>query len=262
MSGHSKWSTIKRKKAAIDAKRGNLFTKLARAITIAARESGGDMEANFALRLAVEKAKRASMPADNIERAINRGTGEGGEGMEMEREVYGGYGPGGVAILVDVFTDNKNRTISELRKIFDDRGGNIAETNSVLWQFTDKGRVLVKCAKIEKAEKFGEEDKEVPIDKDEVMMAIMDIEGVEDIKEDEGESEDFAVCEVLTDPKQLAKVEGKIRELGYLVEEVEIARIPTNMVEVDDSTAEKLQGLFEVLDEHDDVENIWFNTSV
>ncbi|MBN2100292.1 YebC/PmpR family DNA-binding transcriptional regulator [Candidatus Dojkabacteria bacterium] len=260
MSGHSKWSTIKHKKAAQDAKKGKIFTKLGRAITIAAREGGGDIETNFALRLAVDSAKRSSMPQDNIERAINRGTGEGDEGVKMERAVYGGYGPGGIAVAVDVFTDNKNRTVSELRKIFESHGGSLSDASSVLWQFKEKGKLIVKCAKLEKSEKYGEEDKEVPVERNEVMMKLMDVDGIEDVSEyDEEGGDNFKFCEVVTEPKKLAKVRNDIDKLGYIVDSAEMAKIPDNTQSVDDAAAEKLRALFEDLDDHDDVENIWFN---
>jgi len=262
MSGHSKWSTIKHKKAAQDAKRGKVFTKLGRAITIAVREGGGDMETNFVLRLAVDKAKKSSMPADNIDRAIKRGTGESGDGIVMEKAVYGGYGSGGIAVAVDVLTDNKNRTVSGLRKIFEDHGGNLAEASSVLWQFKEKGRVVVKCARVEKAEKFGEDDREIPIKKDKVIMSLMDISDVEDIVEIDEVGEKFELCEVITSVKNLAKVRDEVEKLGYLVDSAEIVKVPDNIQDIDESTAEKLKGLFEDLDDHDDVEGVWFNVDI
>jgi YebC/PmpR family DNA-binding regulatory protein len=266
MSGHSKWSTIKHKKAKQDAKRGKLFTKLGRAITIAAREGGGDEETNFALRLAIEKAKKASMPLDNIERALKRGTGEDTEGA-MERAVYGGYGPGGVAIVVDAFTDNTNRTVSEFRKIFEDHGGSLAESSSVLWQFHQKGRILVKCAKVQKAEKFGKDDKEVAVDRDEVMMTLMDFEEVEDIRkadiEDEDVEGDFDLVEVITPVKKLAAIRKDIEDsTEYIVDSAEIIRVPENTQKVSEKEGKKIESLLEELDDHDDVEDLWFNTDL
>src|SRR5215208_5136257 len=152
MSGHSKWASIKHKKAAADAKRGQLFTKLARAITVAAREGGGDPDSNFTLAAAVEKAKGYSMPKDNIQRAVDRGTGAGGDADQIERVVYEGYGPGGSAVLVDTLTDNRNRTGAEVRNIFDKAGGSLGEPGSVAWQFEKKGVVLVD------GERFSEDD--------------------------------------------------------------------------------------------------------
>ena len=152
MSGHSKWASIKHKKAATDAKRGQLFTKLARAISVAAREGGGDPDSNFTLAAAVEKAKSYSMPKDNIQRAIDRGTGAGSGDEQIERVVYEGYGPGGAAVLVDTLTDNRNRTGSEVRNIFDKSGGSLGEPGSVAWQFEKKGVILVDAGR------YGEED--------------------------------------------------------------------------------------------------------
>jgi YebC/PmpR family DNA-binding regulatory protein len=263
MSGHSKWSTIKHKKAKKDAKRGKLFSKLSRAIALAAREGGGDEEKNFALRLAVEKARKASMPSDNIERAIKRGTGED-MADSLKKGVYGGYGPGGVAVAVDVVTDNKNRTVSEIRNIFEDHGGSLAETGSVLWQFDKKGRVLVKCAKIKKAQKFGKDDKEVPVELESVMMKLMDIEGVEDIQEAENEDVEgnFKICEVITPVKKLSKIRQAIEDTEFIVDSAEIIRIPQNNQVVSSKEGKKLEKLLEELDDHDDVEDLWFNTSL
>ncbi len=267
MSGHSKWSTIKRKKGAADAKRGQLFTKLGRAITIAAQEGGGDPEMNFSLRMAIDKAKKESMPSDNIERAIKRGTGELQDQAAIEKAVYGGYGPGGVAIAIDVMTDNSNRTVAELRKIFEDHGANLAEASSVLWQFEKKGSVIVKCSKIKKSEKYGVDDKEVPVSQDEVMMGLMDVSGVEDVSDISAEDaldgdenpEGFEFCEVLCDAKKLAQVRSAIEEAGFMVESAELVKIPENTQEISNDDREKLEKLLEELDDHDGVENLWFN---
>lgn len=261
MSGHSKWSTIKRKKGVADQKRGQMFTKLGKTISIAAREGGGDMDMNFSLRLAVDKAKESNMPANNIERAIKRGIGEL-EGETIEKAVYGGYGPGGVALAVDVLTDNKNRTVSDLRKIFEDGGGNLSDASSVLWQFKEKGRVLVKCAKKQKSEKYGEDDKDIPVDEDEVMMAVMDFDGVEDVRDFEGEDSTFKYCEVITDPKSLMAVKNSIDGLGYLVTDNEMIKVPDNVIDVPENEEAKLLVLMGNLDDHDDVENIWVNTEI
>jgi YebC/PmpR family DNA-binding regulatory protein len=263
MSGHSKWSTIKRKKGAEDAKRGQLFTKIGRAITITASEGGGDPNANFVLRLAIDKARDANMPMENIERAIKRGTGEGDEAMVLEKAVYGGYGPGGVAIAVDVTTDNKNRTASDMRKIFSDHGGNMADASSVLWQFKEMGRVIVKCARLQKSEKYGDPDKEVSVDRDGVMMELMDVAGVEDVKEyDDGEGGEIEKCEVISQVKELSKVRDEIVKLGYIVEAADVVKIANSMQEIDEATSEKVLSLFEDLDNHDDVENIWVNAVI
>ncbi len=263
MSGHSKWSTIKRKKGTLDAKRGQLFTKLGRAISIAAREGGGDPDMNFSLRMAIETARNASMPADNIERARKRGAGELEGVGTLERAVYGGYGPSGVAFAVDVFTDNKNRTVSDLRKIFDSHGGNLADASSVLWQFKEKGLIVAKCVKLEKSEKHGEEDIEASVDPETVMMEIIEIEEVEEVDEFEGDNSDAGskkgvkMCEVLTMVKNLAQVRGAIEKLGYIVVSAEIIKIPEQLQHVTSDDQKKVEVLIEALEEHDDVENVW-----
>src|SRR5688572_21998637 len=190
MAGHSKWASIKHKKAATDAKRGKLFTKLARAITVAAREGGGDPAGNHTLAAAIEKARGYSMPKDNIQRAIDRGTGEGGAGA-IERVVYEGYGPGGAAVLVDALTDNRNRTGAEVRNIFDKQGGSLGEPGSVAWQFEKKGVILVD------AERFSEDD----------LMPAIDA-GAEDVAPEDD------VFKVTTAPTELAGVSAALEEAG------------------------------------------------
>ncbi len=262
MSGHSKWSTIKRKKGANDLKRGQLFTKVGKAISIAAREGGADPETNFSLRLSIDKAREINMPSDNIERAIKRGRGEI-EGETLEKAVYGGYGPGGVAIVVDVLTDNKNRTVSELRKIFDEHGGNLSDASSVLWQFKEKGRVVVKCVKMEKTEKFGKKDKQIPVNQEEMMMKLMDIEGVEDIKEwKDSDKPEEKYVEVVTNHKGFAAVRGKIEDMKYVPLESELVKIPDNTIEISEKDSARLLELMNSIDDHDDVENIWVNTAI
>ncbi|MEA3356844.1 MAG: YebC/PmpR family DNA-binding transcriptional regulator [Patescibacteria group bacterium] len=260
MSGHSKWSKIKHKKGIADAKRGKMFTKLGRAITIAASEGGGDMESNFSLRLAVEKARKSSMPANNIERAIKRGTGELADAAVLEKAVYGGYGSDGVAIVVDVMTDNKNRTVSDLRKIFSEHGGRLAEASSVLWQFQEQGRILVKCSRIEKAEKFGKEDKEIAISPDEVIMAVMEVDCIEDVSSVKSNECNF--CEIMTKACDLSKVCQDITELGYVVESMELTRVPENKVELSDVDKQKVAKLLAALNEYDDVDKICVNSDV
>jgi len=261
VSGHSKWSTIKRKKGVADAKRGQTFTKLGRIITIAAREGGGDPEANFSLRLAMDKARMANMPIDTVERAIKRGTGDADGEAALEKGIYGGYGPGGIAIAVDVLTDSKNRTVSELRKIFEEHGGSLADASSVLWQFHEKGEIVIKCAKVKEAEKFGGESTFVSVDADEVMMNLMDIAGVEDISEDsdhgEGVSSAAKECMVMTAVKDVSSVRDAIEEYGFVVTSVEIVKIAEQTQVIDEETSKKLESLVESLEEHDDVENVW-----
>lgn len=258
MSGHSKWSTIKRKKGAADAKRGQLFTKLGKSLTIAAREGGGDPDANFTLRLIVDKARQANMPMDNIERSIKRGTGEIEGGGTYERGVYGGYGSGGVAVVVDVLTDNKNRTVSEIRGIFEAHNGTMGDASSVLWQFHEKGLVVVRCAKLKKAEIFGKSDTEESVDLDKVMMEIMDVAGVEDIQDGGRDEESGAQhCEVISSAKELAHVQNGIKKLGYIVASAEIVRIPERTQKVTEPELSRIETLIEALDDQDDVENVW-----
>src|SRR3954452_24771065 len=203
MSGHSKWASIKHKKAVVDARRGAHFTKLARAIQVAAREGGGDPEMNASLAHAVQKAKDARMPKDNIERAITKGTGAGGDADQIETVVYEGYGPGGVALLVEALTDNRNRTGSEVRHIFSKSGGNLGEPGSVAWQFEKKGIAVVD------AERYGEDD---------LMPAIE--AGAEDITGDEG------VWEVVAEPADFTAVRDALAEAGGAVPSARLGRRP------------------------------------
>ena len=258
MSGHSKWSTIKRKKGAADAKRGQAFTKLGKALTIASREGGGDPDTNFSLRLVVDKARQANMPMENIERAIKRGTGEIEGASTYERGVYGGYGPGGVAVVVDVLADNKNRTVSEIRMIFENHSGNMADAASVVWQFQEKGLVVVKCAKPKAAEQFGKEATVEKVDPDTVMMEMIDVPGVEDVQDGGTEEETgLRLWEVLSSAKDLAHVRDGIEKLGYIVSSSEIVRIPSQTQAASSSDIEKLDRLVEALEDQDDVESVW-----
>jgi len=240
MSGHSKWASIKHKKAATDAKRGQLFTKLARAIAVAAREGGGDPESNFTLAAAIEKAKSYSMPKDNIQRAIDRGTGAGGADEQIERVVYEGYGPGGAAVLVDALTDNRNRTGAEVRNIFDKSGGNLGEPGSVAWQFEKKGVILVDAGR------FSEDD----------LMPAIDA-GAEDVAPEDD------VLKVTTAPTDLAAVSGALEEAGVDIRSSELAMEPNAVVEIDDEAkARALVRLMEALDDHDDVEGVHANFDI
>lgn len=258
MSGHSKWSTIKRKKGAADAKRGQTFTKLGRAIAIASREGGPNPDSNFSLRLIIDKARQANMPVDNIDRAIKRGAGMLEGQALLEKAVYGGYGPGGVAVAVDVLTDNKNRTVSEIRKIFEEHGGAAADAGSVLWQFSEKGLVVVKCAKKQASVKFGEGEHEVPVPYDELAIDVMDIPGIEDVgEEDRTEEDGCSRCEIVTAVKDLASVRKDIDAHGYIVESAELIKMPQQQQQVSASDMEKVQGLVDALEEHDDVESVW-----
>jgi YebC/PmpR family DNA-binding regulatory protein len=239
MSGHSKWASIKHKKAVVDQRRGAHFTKLARAIQVAAREGGGDPDSNAALALAVQKAKDASMPKDNIERAIAKGTGAGTDADAIETVVYEGYGPGGVAILVEALTDNRNRTGSEVRHIFSKSGGNLGEPGSVAWQFEKKGTIVVD------AERFSEDD---------LMPAIE--AGAEDISEDEG------VWEIVTEPADLTAVREALAEAGVELQSAELAMRPTTRIQVEEGEVGKLMRLIDQLEDQDDVNAVHANFDV
>jgi YebC/PmpR family DNA-binding regulatory protein len=239
MSGHSKWSSIKHRKGAADAKRGKLFTKLARAITVAARDGGGNPEGNPALALAVQKARDASMPKDNIQRAIDRGTGEGADAAAIESVTYEGYGPGGAAILVDTLTDNRNRTGAEIRHLFERSGGRLGEPNSVGWQFSKCGVILVD------AERFSEDD----------LMPAIDA-GAEDVSQDED------LLKVLTPASSLGPVREALEAAGVEVQSAELSMEPQSVVEVADDQAKALLRLMDALEDHDDVEAVHSNFDI
>src|SRR6201994_2725402 len=239
MAGHSKWAGIKHKKAIVDSRRGKLFTKLARAITVAAKEGGGDVVGNAALALAVQKAKDASMPKDNIERAIAKGTGEGADMDALEAVMYEGYGPGGVAILVEALTDNRNRTGSEIRHAFNKAGGNLGEPGSVAYLFDKKGVVMVD------GERYSEED----------LMPAVDA-GAEDIVLDED------VFEVLTEPSDLAAVRQALIDAGIEVADAEVMQRPKTRVPLDEDGATKVMRLIDTLEDLDDTDTVHANFDV
>jgi YebC/PmpR family DNA-binding regulatory protein len=239
MSGHSKWSSIKHKKGAADAKRGKLFTKLARAITVAARDGGGSVDANPALGLAVQKARDASMPKENIQRAIDRGTGEGADAAAIESVVYEGYGPGGAAILAEALTDNRNRTGSEIRHAFEKHGGSLGEPGSVAWQFDNRGVILVD------GERYGEDD----------LMPAIDA-GAEDV------SEDGDLLKITTAATDLTTVRAALESAGVEVQSAELSMEPKNTVEVEEGEALALLRLMDTLEEHDDVDSVHANFDV
>ena len=239
MSGHSKWSSIKHKKGAADAKRGALFTKLARAIQVAAKEGGGDPAGNAALGNAVQKAKDARMPKDNIERAIAKGTGADSDAAAFEAVLYEGYGAGGVAILAEALTDNRNRTGSEVRHAFSRHGGNLGEPGSVGWVFEKKGLILVD------AERYSEDDLIVAIDA-----------GAEDLQADD------SVFGVITAPGDLAAVREALERAGIELESAELTMRPTSRVDVDEQHVGRLLRLIEGLEDHDDVVAVHANFDV
>jgi len=238
MSGHSKWSTIKRKKGAEDAKRGKIFTKLARDITLAARQSG-DPSANPALRLAIDKARRANMPKDNIERAIKRGTGEL-EGGELEEITYEAYAPHGVAMLIKCTTDNRNRALSEVRRVFNKHGGNMAEQGAVGWMFDLKGYLTVPAD---------------GVDPDEVFMAAVDA-GADDVEV----SDD--IIEVHTAPDSLHAVREALEAAGFTVEEAELSQFAKNEIELGVKETLSIMAMVELLEESDDVDKVYTNLSI
>jgi YebC/PmpR family DNA-binding regulatory protein len=239
MSGHSKWASIKHKKAIVDSRRGVQFTKLARAITVAARDGGGDPAGNAALALAIAKAKAASMPKDNIERAIAKGTGEGGEADAIESVLYEGYAPGGVAVLVEALTENRNRTSAEVRHAFSKGGGSLGEPGSVAYLFEKKGVIVID------AERYSEDD---------LMVAVE--AGAEDISTDED------VFEVVTEPADFMSVRTALTAAGVEMESAEVLFRPTSLVPVDESHAGSLMRLIETLEDNDDVSAVNANFDV
>ena len=250
MSGHSKWAKIKHAKGAADAKKGKVFSKLAQQITLAVKEGGGDINSNPSLRLLVDKARAEALPSANIDRAINRGLGVGKDGAKFEECVYEGIGPEGVSFVIDVTTDNKNRVLPDLRKIFSVSGGNLSEGGSLLWNFEQKGKIEVRCGKMKKSEKYGQEDEFVLVNSEEVMMSLMDIEGVVDIEEVNDD-----LLTVFTQPKDLIPVKKSIDALGYVVNSYELIRTAKVLKEV--TNTEKVLGFIEKLEEYSDVQGVW-----
>ena len=239
MAGHSKWASIKHKKAVVDSRRGKLFTKLGRAITVAAREGGGDPEGNPSLALAIQKARDASMPKDNIERAIARGTGEGADADAIESVVYEGYGPGGTALLIEALTDNRNRTGAEIRHALTKHGGSLGEPGSVAYLFEQRGLVSVDAGA------YSEEDLLVAIDA-----------GATDIESDEDR------YEVITEPGDLAAVREALEGAGISFESAELVQRPTVRVELDAGEASSLMKLIDALEDNDDVGEVHANFDI
>jgi YebC/PmpR family DNA-binding regulatory protein len=239
VSGHSKWATIKRKKGAADAKRGQLFSKLSRAVIVAAKEGGPDPESNAALANAIQKARDNSMPKDNIERAIQRGAG-GGDGEAYESFVYEGYAPGGVAVIATILTDNRNRTASDLRHIFTKNGGSLGTPGSVAWQFDRKGVLLV--------------DRE-GVDEDELMELAL-AGGAEDI------AEDGAQWQVTTEPADFMAVRGALEEGGVAYASAELTMVPKSTIEVSEREARQVLRLIDELEDNDDVQGVYANFDI
>ncbi len=240
MSGHSKWAQIKRKKGVADVKKGAIFTRLGREITLAARAGGGDPDANFSLRLAVEKARGSNMPKDNIERAIKRGTGELAEGGQLDEVMYEGYGPGGTALLVQVLTDNRNRAASEIRHIFTRGGGNMASSNAVAWMFEKKGVISL--------EANGK-------DPEELALELIDA-GADDVKVDGNEIEAYSA------PEQLKALRDALEKRKIPIAAAEIAWVAKSPAEVGDDQAIQTMKLMESLEEQDDVQKVFTNLDI
>jgi len=241
MSGHSKWSTIKHKKGRADAKRGKIFTKIIREITVSAREGGGDVDANPRLRAAVQAAKAANMPADNVKRAIQRGTGEL-PGTTYEQVQYEGYGPGGVAVLLEVLTDNRNRTTPEIRHLFSKYGGNLGENGCVAWVFDRKGTILV--------------SRSDDLDEDRMMELALEA-GAEDL-----DADDQDYYRISTAVEDLHRVKDVLEGQGIEVEAAQIEMEPSTTTRVEGKQAEQTIRLLEAFDDHDDVQNVWANFDI
>jgi len=239
MSGHSKWHTIKHKKGAADAKRGKIFTRIIKEITVAARTGGGDPDSNPRLRTIVAEAKSVNMPADNIKKAIQRGTGEL-PGQSYEEVTYEGYGPGGAAVIIDTLTDNRNRTVGELRHLLSKHGGNLGEANSVAWMFDKRGYIVVDKTRA---------------DEDALMAAALEA-GADDMRDD-GDS-----WEVLTAPAAYEAVLEAVKGLGIEPDAAEVTMLPQNYVKLEGKTAQQMVRLMDVLDDHDDVRKVWSNFDI
>ena len=239
MAGHSKWKTIKRKKGAEDAKRGKIFTRIARDITLAAR-SGGDPGGNPALRTAIEKARAANMPKDNIERAVKKGTGELAGG-DLEEITYEGFAPHGIPILVNCLTDNRNRTLSEVRKVFSKRGGNMAEAGSVAWMFDTKGYITIEMSDGQ--------------DGDDLFMVAVDA-GADDVEVSDG------TAEVYTEPDQLHAVVTALEENDIQIADSELSQVPKNEIELGSQETVQVMGFIDALDELDDVQQVYSGLSI
>ncbi len=241
MSGHSKWSTIKRKKAKVDSARGKVFTRIAKEIIAAARQGGGDPEANLRLKNAIAKAKEVNIPNDNIQRAIKRGTGELG-GANFEELTYEGYGPGGVAVMLDILTDNRNRTAGELRHLFSKYGGNLGETGCVSWMFDTRGVLIVEKA-------------DLKVDSDEFLLTALDA-GALDVKEEDD------TFEIITEPDVLEQVTETLAVEGIKVSDSEVTKIPQTTVMLTDSQQEQMLKLMDILEDHDDVQEVFANFDI
>ena len=239
MSGHSKWASIKHKKGALDAKRGRIFTRLIKELTVAARAGGGDPDMNPRLRTIIADAKSENMPAENIKRAIRRGTGEE-PGVSYEEAQYEAYGPGGAAVIIDVLTDNRNRTVGELRHLLEKNGGNLAATNAVAWMFAKKGYIVIEKSKTEE---------------EKLMAAVLEA-GADDLRDDEDN------WEVLSTPDVFPAVREAVKQLGVEPATAQVSMIPQNYVKLEGKPAQQMVRLMDALDDHDDVQHVWSNFDI
>jgi YebC/PmpR family DNA-binding regulatory protein len=242
MSGHSKWASIKHKKGALDAKRGKIFTRIIKELTVAARGGGGDPDMNPRLRTIIGDAKAANMPAENIKRAIRRGTGEE-PGVSYEEASYEGYGPGGAAVIIEVLTDNKNRTAGEIRHLLEKWGGNLAAPNAVAWMFQKKGHIIV------------EKSKAPGIDEEKLMTAVLEA-GADDLQDEDDNWEVFSA------PESFSAVQEAVKALGIAPASAKVSLIPQNTVKLEGKAAQSMIKLMEALDDHDDVQNISSNFDI
>ncbi|MEI7578861.1 MAG: YebC/PmpR family DNA-binding transcriptional regulator [bacterium] len=260
MSGHSKWAKIKHSKGVKDVKKGALFTKLAKNISLAAKEAGGDADTNFSLRLAIDKAKDANMPSSNIDKAIKKGTGEG-EKMDIVRASYEAFGLGGVSIIIDCQTDNTNRSVAELRKIVESAGGKFASINSVSWKFMEKGLIAILLKKIKKSEQFGKEDTLVEIDGETAELELLEVEGVDDIKETSNiiADQEIKALEIFTEKVDFARVLVAIQKLEYKIVSAELIKMAKEDVSITEEFRLRNDKLVEALEEHDDVDAVWMD---
>lgn len=260
MSGHSKWAKIKRQKGANDLKKGMIFTKLARNITLAAKEGGGDSDMNFALRIAIDKAKAVNMPSDNIERSIKKGIG-GDDKTQFQKISYEAIKGNGAALIIDCQTDNTNRTVSELKKILEMGGAKLASVGSVSWQFEELGSILLRPARLQKSQKFGGEDVYIPVAVEDIEMELLEIDGIVDIEEamHQDEASEFKVLEISTSKNNFASVLKQVEKLQYKIVDYELVKIAKDQVALTDSELEKIANLVSNLEDHDDVDSVWSN---
>lgn len=238
MAGHSKWANIKHRKGAQDAKRGKIFTKLIKEITVAAKIGGADLEANARLRLAVDKAKQANMPKDNIDRGIKKGTGDL-DGVTYEEDIFEGYGPGGVAVIVEFMTDNRTRTVADVRHAFNKYGGSLGVSGSVAFMFDRKGQII-----------FTDDN-----DFDTIFEAALEA-GAEDVKEEDG------IIEIVTDPAEFETVKNSLEEQSFKYQSAEVTMIPQNLNPIEGKQAESLMKMIDILEDNDDVQNVYANFDI